>query len=95
MKALFILGSILVPLLMFFVQMKWERFRIIFHIGAIVAALVFGNIATISVYQIIKDDTVMMTNIHGIFLNPYFLIAGLYLGSYLLYQLLKITMENK
>jgi hypothetical protein len=76
---------------MFYLQKKWIRFRLIFNLGAIIATLLFGNIASLSIYQIIKDNTVLMTNIHAVFLNPYFLIAGSYLGVYILYRLLILT----
>ena len=70
---------------MFITQRKWYMFRIIFNLLALISALVFGNIAAVAIQNILKDDTVFMTNIHGIFLNPFFLITGAYLGVYLIY----------
>ncbi|WP_163970357.1 transposase [Oceanobacillus halotolerans] len=87
MKLLIISASIVMPILMIIMQRKRKQFHTIFHIFALLAALVFGNIASIAIYTILKDNTVFMTNIHALFLNPYFLITGAYLGVYLLYIL--------
>ncbi|MFD2749833.1 transposase [Virgibacillus siamensis] len=95
MKILLIIGSIVFPILMYFAQKRWKKLQIFINWAAVIAALIFGNITSLSVYQIIKDKTVMMTNIHAVFLNPYFLIAGAYLGVYFLYLLLKVTLENR
>lgn len=94
MKALLVLGSVIFPLIMFFLQRKWIRFRLVFNLSAIIATLVFANISSLSIYQIIIDNTVLMTNIHKIFLNPYFLITGSYIGVYVLYRLLILTMRE-
>nr|WP_285867619.1 transposase [Mesobacillus maritimus] len=61
---------------------------------AVLSALVFGNISAMAILQIIKDDTVFMTNIHGLFLNPVFLTSGAYLGLYLIYVLSKQTLHQ-
>ncbi|WP_256218323.1 transposase [Bacillus sp. MUM 116] len=71
------------------------RFRYIFNLGVIVSAIIFGNIASLSIYEIIKDNTVFMTNIHSIFLNPFFLLTGGYLGIYILYRLIKLTIDDE
>ncbi|WP_042150106.1 hypothetical protein [Paucisalibacillus sp. EB02] len=94
MKVLLVLGSIIFPLLMYVLKKKWVMMRVVFNLSAIISSLVFGNIAASSIYQIIKDNTVLMTNIHAIFLNPYFLITGSYLGIYSLYLLLVLMEEN-
>jgi len=36
------------------------------------------------IYKIIRDSTVFMTNIHAIFLNPFFLVTASYLGLYVI-----------
>jgi len=87
MRFLLISGSMIVPLLMYFLQRKWATFRLVFDVIAIISVLVFGNIASLSIYQIIKDNTVLMTNIHAVFLNPFFLITGAYMGIYIIYLL--------
>ena len=93
MKVLLVLGSIVAPIVMYALYKK-KVFRITFNILAILSALIFGNIASLSIHQIIVDDAVFMTTIHGIFLNPFFLISGAYLGVYLLYRLIVITLHE-
>jgi hypothetical protein len=88
-------GSIVLPLIMFYSQKSWRPLRLIYNVAAIIAVLVFGNIATLSIYKIINDNTVFMTAIHAIFLNPYFLITGAYIGIYLLYRLILLSMKEQ
>lgn len=94
MKILLVLGSVIIPVIMYIIQNHWQRFRLVFNWIAIIATLVFGNIASLSIYQVIKDNTVLMTNIHAVFLNPFFLITGSYIGVYIIYRLLILTMEE-
>ncbi|WP_099157144.1 transposase [Virgibacillus ndiopensis] len=94
MKIVLIFGIILLPLIMFFAQKYLIKFRLIFNIGALISTFVFGNITSLSIYQIIKDNTVLMTNIHAVFLNPFFLITGSYMGVYILYRLLIVTAKE-
>lgn len=63
----------------------------IYDMIALVSFLIFGNIASLSIYQVIIEKTVFMTTIHGIFLNPIFLITGAYIGLYVLYKLLSLS----
>lgn len=88
MKLLLVVLSISLPIVMFVMQKYFEKIRILFNIIALLSALIFGNIASLAIYEILKDQTVFMTNIHAIFLNSYFLITGGYLGLYILYRLL-------
>ncbi|WP_096200729.1 transposase [Bacillus sp. FJAT-45350] len=88
MKFILILGSMIAPVLMVFIQKRWFVSRFIFDIIALISLLVFGNIASTSIYEIIKNETVFMTNIHGILLKPLFLYTGSYIGVYLLYTIL-------
>ncbi|KGA96979.1 transposase [Alkalihalobacillus alcalophilus ATCC 27647 = CGMCC 1.3604] len=94
MKVLIVLSSLFLPLFMYFSQKWWMKLRLLFNLLAIVSALIFGNIASLSIHTILKDHTVFMTNIHSLFLNPFFLIFGGYLGVYILYRLLIITIEE-
>ncbi|MGO4889307.1 transposase [Anaerobacillus sp. MEB173] len=94
MKPLLIVGSIIFPMIMVLCARKWRRIPVVFNVGAMVAALIFGNIASIAIYNIIIDNTVFMTNIHGIFLNPVFLVTGAYLGLYLFYLLAIYTLHS-
>lgn len=91
----FILGSILLPLLMLYSQKISTKFNLVYNILAIIAILVFGNIASLSIYKVIKENSVFMTTIHAIFLNPFFLITGAYIGIYVLYRMLLLSMEEK
>ena len=88
MKLLLVVLSISLPIVMFVMQKYFEKIRILFNIIALLSALIFGNIASLAIYEILKDQTVFMTNIHAIFLNSYFLITGGYLGLYILYRLI-------
>ncbi|MFZ3580314.1 transposase [Virgibacillus sp. DJP39] len=92
MNVILVLASLLLPLFMCFLQLKWKKLNFIFNLAGLVSTLIFGNIASVSIYQIIKNKTVFMTNIHAIFLNPFFLITGSYLGIYIVYLLLNITL---
>lgn len=94
MKFILIIGSILAPVLMLFLQKTKPKIHLLFNIVAILSALVFGNISSVAIYEIIKDDTVFMTNIHGIFLNPLFLLTGAYLGIYFIYKIMLWTIEE-
>ena len=94
MKILLVLGSIVAPIVMYALYKK-KIFRFSFNVLAILSALIFGNIASLSIHQIIVDDAVFMTTIHGIFLNPLFLISGAYLGVYLLYRLIVLILQEK
>lgn len=94
MKFLIILGSIIVPVAMLVIQHKWIKWRIVFNVVSILTALVFGNISALAIYEILRDNTVFMTSIHAIFLNPMFLVTGAYLGVYLIYRLLIISFNE-
>ncbi len=87
MKFLIIVGSIIMPIIMLLMQKYGENWRAIFTVAAIIAALIFGDIAAVAIYEIIEDKTVFMTNVHAVFLNSAFLITGAYLGVYAIYQL--------
>jgi hypothetical protein len=94
MKMILIMGSILAPLLLAILQKVQPKLRLLFNIVAILSALVFGNISSVAIYEIIKDDTVFMTNIHGIFLNPLFLLTGAYLGIYCIYRIVLWALDE-
>ena len=57
----------------------------------LLSVIVFGNIAALSVLQIIQDNTVFMTAIHSVFLNPFFLASGIYIGLYTFYRLILLS----
>lgn len=80
---------------MFAFQMKWKIIRLFYNIIAIICTLIFGNIASLAILEVIRNNTVFMTTIHAIFLNFLFLITGAYLGVYLLYQLINVTIAQR
>lgn len=94
-KVLLVISSIAIPIIMFYLQNEWIKSRMIFNVIAVISTSIFGNIASTSIYQIIVDDAVFMTTIHAIFLNPFFLITGAYLGIYIIYRLLILTVNEK
>ncbi|MCD8510022.1 MAG: transposase [Bacillus sp. (in: Bacteria)] len=87
MKLIMISLSIFLPIVMFYTQKKLLIAHRLFTIVAIASALLFGNITALSIYEVLGDNTVFMTTIHGILLNPLFLISGGYLGIYGIYLL--------
>jgi hypothetical protein len=94
MKFLIVFGSIVAPIAMLMIQRKWIKWRIAFNVASVLSTLILGNISALAIYEILRDNTVFMTSIHGIFLNPMFLLTGAYLGVYLLYRLLLMTYEE-
>ncbi|NQX69368.1 hypothetical protein HQN90_24845 [Paenibacillus alba] len=80
---------LLVPPCMLIMAWLFASMRVIFHALAVGCAYVFAIISALAVYEIIRDETVFMTNIHAVFANNYFLITGGYLGYYGIYILLK------
>lgn len=82
-----LLSSVAIPILMMTLHKKWPNVQYYFHLMAFLSALIFGNISAFAIYDIIKEETVFMTNIHAILLNPFFLLTGAYLGIYFLYTL--------
>lgn len=88
MRIFIISGSIILPLIMFYLQRLWPKCHLLYQIVAIISLLVFGNIAALAIYKVIIDNTVFMTKIHAIFLNPFFLITGAYLGVFIVYTMI-------
>ncbi|MBN3554637.1 transposase [Fictibacillus nanhaiensis] len=95
MKLLIFVASLLFPVCMFWLQTIWPKSLLLFNIIAVMAALIFGNLVANAIQQTIKDSTVFMTNIHGVLLNPFFLVAGSYLGVYLIYRLILWTSAER
>lgn len=95
MKTLLVTSSIIVPMVMLYLQYTSKRFKMIFNIIAVISTIIFGGIASTSIYQIIVDDAVFMTTIHAIFLNPVFLVTGTYLGLFIIYRLMILTLEER
>jgi hypothetical protein len=94
MVFLIIAGSILTPLFMFSLRIFWPMFKLFLNLLAFISVLIFGIISALAIHEIIKDNTVFMTNIHGLFLNPVFLLTGAYIGVYILYRLIVLTFNE-
>lgn len=95
MKILLVISSIVVPIVMLYLKHKNKSFRSIFNIVAIISIIIFGSIASTSIYQVIIDGEVFMTTIHSLFLNPVFLVTGAYLGTFIIYRLMVMTLEER
>lgn len=95
MQFLLISLSIIIPLGMYALQLKWTVLRFLYNILAIICSLLFGNIASLAILEVIRNKTVYMTTIHAIFLNTAFLMTGAYLGVFLLYQLIHVTISQR
>ncbi|KAA0766102.1 hypothetical protein [Bacillus sp. SH5-2] len=79
---------------MFYLFAKSTKIRIALHICAYFALYTIGTILSINIYDVLIQNLVFMTSIHGILLNPFFLIAGAYIGIYTLYLLLTYIITN-
>lgn len=60
----------------------------------VLSVILFGDIAALSILQIIQDNTVFMTAIHAIFLDPLFLATGAYIWIYTIYCLMLLTIKD-
>lgn len=94
LKLLLVASSIVIPAVMVYLKSKSKRLQMIFNVVAVLSTIIFGSIASTSIYQIIRDDKVFMTTIHGIFLNPLFLMTGGYLGVFVIYRLLLLVFDE-
>ncbi|MFB5252527.1 hypothetical protein ACE38F_19515 [Bacillus mycoides] len=72
----------------FYLLAVHPKIRIVLHIFAYLALYVLGTIISINIYDVLMQGLVFMTSIHGILLNPFFLLAGAYIGIYTLYLIL-------
>ncbi|WP_100372023.1 transposase [Bacillus sp. FJAT-45037] len=84
-------GIVLVPIFMVVIDRFWSVSRLTFHSLAFGSLIVFGYISATAIYAILRDHEVFMTSIHGIFLEPLFLISGAYIGWYALFVVLRHT----
>lgn len=95
MTIFMLVATIGIPSLMVYLQQKWAIFRLLFNILGVIAAILFSTIAATAITNIILEDAVFMTTIHAVFLNPVFLITGAYLGLYLIYRLIIMTIQER
>jgi hypothetical protein len=94
MSWLILLSAIFIPLMMLGLVRAFAICRRLFDGIAVLSSYVFGIIAAMAVYKILRDDTVFMTHIHGIFNNGWFLTSGAYLGNYGLYKLIQMMVRQ-
>jgi len=91
MMIVLIVASIVFPLVMVYIQYRWRRLGTLFNILMVLSVIIFGDIVALSIYHIIKNNTVFMTTIHAVFLDPLFLVTSAYMGEYTIYRLLLLT----
>ena len=90
-----IIGALPIALsITFYLLALHPKIRIVLHISAYLALYVLGTIISITIYDVLIQNLVFMTSIHGILLNPFFLLAGAYIGIYTLYLLLSYIITN-
>ncbi|WP_459501158.1 hypothetical protein [Bacillus sp. C1] len=63
------------------------KIRIFLDICAYLSLYILGIQIAFNIYDVVLHGLVFMTTIHGILLNPIFLITGAYVGVYSLYLL--------
>lgn len=95
MTIFMLVATIGIPSFMVYLQQKWAIFRLLFNILGVIAAILFSTIAATAITNIILEDAVFMTTIHAVFLNSIFLITGAYLGLYLIYRLIIMTIQER
>ncbi|YAR63726.1 hypothetical protein ACUIAK_15550 [Bacillus cytotoxicus] len=64
------------------------KVRVFLDICAYLSLYILGILTAFNIYDVVLHDLVFMTTIHGILLNPLFLITGAYIGVYSLYLLI-------
>ncbi|TSB47106.1 transposase [Alkalicoccobacillus porphyridii] len=80
--------QLLISIIMVVTRRKWEVLSFIYDGLALASFLVFSSIAAASVFEIIVNHTVFMTNIHALFLNGVVLLSASYLILFIPYKLL-------
>ena len=95
LKFLLVVATVVVPAILLFLSLKSKKVQMIFNIVAVISTIIFGSITSTSIYQILIDDEVFMTTIHAIFLNPAFLVTGGYLGAFVIYRLMMLSLHER
>lgn len=94
MKIMVAIGVILLPIILLQIYSLLGRWRFILDGIAVISAMLFGITSATAVYQIRRDGTIFMTNIHQLFDNYTFLISGAYLGIYGLSMLIRYFVKQ-
>ncbi|RAS85092.1 transposase [Priestia endophytica] len=95
MKIILILGSLIFPFIMLILQKKYTMLNFVFNVFAFLALLLFGDIVSLAIHDVLQEGRVFMTTIHAILLNPFLLISGTYIGVYLLYRILLLIVKER
>lgn len=82
MGALMTAAVIVLPLLLIALMWMLGRWSFLVDAAALVCAVAAGVITSLAVYEIRRDGTVFMTDIHKLFTNSVFLLASGFLGIY-------------
>ncbi|MCI0764303.1 hypothetical protein [Bacillus sp. TL12] len=70
------------------------KIRVFLDICAYLSLYILGVLIAFSIYDVVLHGLVFMTTIHGVLLNPLFLITGAYIGVYSLYLLIYKLVTN-
>lgn len=95
MNILIGVANILFPFFMYVLTVKTKYSRSLFNYIATVALFIFTIVTATFLYQILVSGKLFTTKIHAIFLNPLFLISGSYLGVYIIYRLIVLTVKER
>lgn len=85
---IFIVLFLIIPTILLLLARQSFFIEKIFSLVAVISVFTFGSITMSAVYQILDNQTVFMTSIHAVFLEPFFLVSGGYLLFFFAYRLL-------
>ncbi|HBI04487.1 MAG TPA: transposase [Paenibacillaceae bacterium] len=95
LKILIYLLPLVFPVIMLW-SITWFRgIETLYNFLAFVSLYLFSVTVALYVMDTILEGKIYNTTIHGILLNPFFLIPGGYFGMYSLYQLLRLTFKSR
>jgi len=94
MEIIVAISVLILPFIVLFLYSLLGKWKFIIDVLAVLAALLFAIVSTVAIYQIRRDGTIFMTNIHRLFDNYIFLISGAYLGMYGLFQLIRYSIRQ-
>jgi hypothetical protein len=94
-KILTYLLPLAIPMIMFWSAKSSRVLERIYHVLALASLYLFTVTVGLYVLDTIYAGKVYSTTIHGILLNPFFLLPGGYFGMYVLYQLLRLIFAGR
>ncbi|UXY14646.1 hypothetical protein N8I74_15145 [Chitiniphilus purpureus] len=95
MTFLLVGGAVLMPILMCLIVARRPRFARAFACAAYLAQLASGVIAALKVWEVRRTGQVLMTTIHELFLNDFFLACAGLAGLFLLYATLWLALYGQ